>query len=459
MKKCALSFLPVLAMTLMCVSGCGRQDYSDPKAFIEKYVIEPQLAHLDGQFMKKLHFKAIEITDAHLGMKRGETTVFATLRIVPESGKTLYAYPEFARRGSKGVMWSEVKVLSREELDDELTAEVEIPRSRMDTGVFAPSDPDSIRFRRGWRNLDWLVATDEEELTKQMKILSEHTPELEMIPGKTSEKHEAGVRYITGVACYAVNGQLDIVKDADVLRALLDWAVIMRADIDIRPALLSDNEIHKRLDTMISKLQSKGVEPSYTKEEAWRFYIFRIAGKKLLEAINAASTTPDANGISHSAWPKSKTNVHGGQGTIDGVAFQNSTQYFKRVLGLDGGENLAKNTNPDTIIDKATDRSLWSIALDVDETTPDNAPVLISANFDCSNLPAKWSGDNGKKEKPLPIGTCPILGEKCVIAVMKNGVVTSMPAKEVKMRYFCFRNACELPRQYLSPDGIVSTKK
>ena len=35
MKKCALSFLPVLAMTLMCVSGCGRQDYGDPKAFIE----------------------------------------------------------------------------------------------------------------------------------------------------------------------------------------------------------------------------------------------------------------------------------------------------------------------------------------------------------------------------------------------------------------------------------------
>ena len=445
-------------MTLLGVYGCG-QNYSDPKAFVEKYVIEPQLAHFDGQFMKKLHFKAVKVTDAHLGMKRGQTTVFAKLRIVPESNKTLYAYPEFAQRGNKGIMWSEVKVLSREELDDELMAEVEIPRSKMDTGIFAPSDPDSIKFRHGWRKLDWLVATDEEELTTQMKILSEHTPELELMPGKTSEKHEAAVRYITGVVCYAVNGQLDIVKDTDILRALLDWAVIMRVEIDIRPALQLDTEINKRLDMLISKLQSKGVEPSYTKEEAWRFYIFRIAGKRLWEAINAASAQQDANGISHSAWPRSKANNQGNQNAIDGIAFKNSTQYFKRLLGLDGGENLATKTNPDTIIDKATDQSLWSIALDVDETTPDNAPVLISANFDCSNLPAKWSGDSGKKEKPFPVGTCPVLGKKCVIAVMKNGTVASMPAKEVKMKYFCLRNACDLPKQYLSPDRLVKTKK
>ena len=136
----------------------GQEDYSDPTKFINKYIVNGEEAkrRCPTELMKQLRLKKIEIEHARLRTKQGYTTVCATLRLVPESPNIKYKL-DLSHYGSRLLgMDTDAKVLTTEEVKKWFSADVEIPRIRMDNGIFSPMDQGD-GWIQGWGSLDCIV--------------------------------------------------------------------------------------------------------------------------------------------------------------------------------------------------------------------------------------------------------------------------------------------------------------
>ena len=98
-----------------------------------------------------------------------------------------------------------------------------------------------------------------------------------------------------------------------------------------------------------------------------------------------------------------------------------------------------------------SDNVMWSIAEDVSDKTPDCAIVLVSSNFDCSQLISSYDGT-----ADLPMATN---DGKPAVFVMKNGAVYSLKPKYLNARILFGRQAfSDGPKSYLTPQGRVWVK-
>ena len=95
---------------------------------------------------------------------------------------------------------------------------------------------------------------------------------------------------------------------------------------------------------------------------------------------------------------------------------------------------------------------MWSVAEDVDDETPDCAIVLVSANFDCSQL---FSAYDGNADVPMATSD-----GKFAVFVRKSGAVDSLEPKYLNARNIYRRQAFSGgPKSYLTPKGRVCTKR
>ena len=181
-------------------------------------------------------------------------------------------------------------------------------------------------------------------------------------------------------------------------------------------------------------------------------------GKDLFVAVIQASTEREAMGL-ESLWPVTGGKRHGGDDDIAEVSFPNATEYFKALFDLPKKDAPYVAVDSDLALETENGQSLWSVMLNVDERISDRAPILISANFDCSQLPAKWPAAGLDADKVLTVGTCPLLGNAGIVFVTKGGLVGGLKADKVTLRGIYGDAALTLPTQYLTPKGVVGVKK
>lgn len=183
-----------------------------------------------------------------------------------------------------------------------------------------------------------------------------------------------------------------------------------------------------------------------------------LKGRALYVAIVKGNTEREAQGY-ESMWPKTTKNISWDKNDIAGMAFVNSKQYFNALFSLsksgkpyvNGGKDFAFNLDGQV---------LWSVMLDHDETNiSDEAPLLISANFDCSKLPSRWPDVGVDADKVIPIGTCPIIGNTAVIIIQKGSGLVLLPADKVTLRNIYGEGRYALPQGYLTPSGIVKVRQ
>ena len=99
-----------------------------------------------------------------------------------------------------------------------------------------------------------------------------------------------------------------------------------------------------------------------------------------------------------------------------------------------------------------TNNVMWSIAEGVNDETPDCVPVLVSENFDCSQLLLTYDG-----KASLPMVTS---NGKPVVFVLKDGSVHSVESKYLNAWNVYKRRAFTGgPKSYLTPKGRVWTQK
>ena len=80
----------LLFVALSCAFAGCKEKYESPEAFIKHWVIDDLAKRkCPDELMKALHFKGIEVSNARLSTQGGDTTVCATLRLVPDSDRTV----------------------------------------------------------------------------------------------------------------------------------------------------------------------------------------------------------------------------------------------------------------------------------------------------------------------------------------------------------------------------------
>lgn len=182
-------------------------------------------------------------------------------------------------------------------------------------------------------------------------------------------------------------------------------------------------------------------------------------GRNLYLVIIRANTEREFSGFS-TVLPQTGKNLSNDKKDIGSIAFKDARQYFNCLFDLPtvkapyvtGDSSLAlANGNKDV---------LWNVMLDYDEKTiSEQAPLFISANFDCSKLPAQWPSSDCNADKVIPIGSCPIIGTNGIVIVLKCGKVIALPADKVTLRNIYGNIRLKLPQQYLTPTSIATVGK
>ena len=217
----------LLFVVLSCTFiGC-KEKYESPEAFIKHWVIDDLAKRkCSDEQMKALHFKGIEVSNARLSTQSGETTVCATLRLVPDSDKTVYALGASSPSG--------LKILSAAEFRETTTAELEMPRVKMDDGTYAPSDMkmESAFLLQGWGNVCSLMVVNEENVTELLRKLLVLVSALQN-PKTAQSNRDAMYMAVRRLASYANCTELDYIKDKKLLEELGDactWILSITAN-------------------------------------------------------------------------------------------------------------------------------------------------------------------------------------------------------------------------------------
>ena len=204
-----------------------------------------------------------------------------------------------------------------------------------------------------------------------------------------------------------------------------------------------------------------------------------MKGRNLFAGITQANVEREAAGLA-AVWPR--TAVDGGANADDiaGKAHRNSTDYFNELFDMDkygtdkwspyfGGVDpkvLSGAGVPPPLGGKKLESKnvAWIVAANVDDSTPDMMPVLISANFNPALLLRKWDG-SADRLKRLPIGPASgadnsLFGDKAIVIVRKGGSGETIKAKTLtyaalyRGQRFDLTKA-ERPLVYLTPTRAV----
>ncbi len=217
----------LLFVLLSCVFVGCKEKYESPEAFIKHWVIgDLAKRKCPDELMKALQFKEIDVSEARLSTQGGETTVCATLRLVPDSDKTVYALGADSPSG--------IKILSPAEFKEIVTAKLEMPRIKMDDGTFAPSDMkmESAFLLQGWGRVGSLMVVNEENVTELLRKLLVLAGTLQN-PKTAQPNGEALYMVVRRLASYADGTELDYIKDKKLLEELGDactWIISLTAN-------------------------------------------------------------------------------------------------------------------------------------------------------------------------------------------------------------------------------------
>ena len=182
-----------LLFAMCCnLQGC-RETYADPEKFLRHYTSQ----FFDEKVLPRSWFDEMELTklafeDVRLEAQGDHTTVCATLRFLRKSDKTVYSQRSFLgdrRKNRLPALFSWGKILSPKEIADSFCATVQIPRTKMDNGVFAPSREVTWNTIQGFGTLKCLQVADIKAIRKQtIAFIDDVTPQIRLC--KTAEGME-----------------------------------------------------------------------------------------------------------------------------------------------------------------------------------------------------------------------------------------------------------------------------
>ena len=214
-------------------------------------------------------------------------------------------------------------------------------------------------------------------------------------------------------------------------------------------------------DQNTSEVSSSIVESAECAED---LTMFAKCGEILYKSIHQANIDREAAGL-ETLWPRSRMCLSQDKADMSGRFYNNSAAYF--IVLFDLANVATANWRPYLDCDpkwaigkagslpKSNPVSLWSVALDINDKMDDNVPVLISSNLDCAKLPLVWAGTENPDDK-MPITTHPLIGNHGVVIVTKGGKILKLPSSKVTLRNICGDGSFAMPKQYLTPDGVVN---
>lgn len=277
---------------------------------------------------------------------------------------------------------------------------------------------------------------------------------------KTSELEQL----IHGAREYVANGQLEYINDQELLQRFADVIVTALSVAPYEPSLQNIRDAAKadfsEFPKLLEMLKAKGVKVLSVEEvrakmlaEVEARQTMAANGRKLFVGIVQDGTERDANGLDF-LWPKTAKTVTGDKKDISGRVFKNSTDYFNTLFDMahknTGDWHPYVNVDPDCAF--AEGKSMWNVAAGVSAEVDDKVPLLISANFDCKNLPKHSYDGTSDADKVIPIGSCPGLGNSGIILVRKDGRVQSIPAGCVTLKMILGSQGIkQMPKAYLAP--------
>ena len=204
--------------------------------------------------------------------------------------------------------------------------------------------------------------------------------------------------------------------------------------------------------------------------------VVAMQGAKIVMGIITENIGRDA-GCRGSLWPRTKTEEDSDPDDIAGRAFDSAAAYFEALFDIEAYARGKDNWRPyvDVPFESLGKTAVkngrisaegldWCIAANVTEDMPDFIPVLITANFNPSQLLDKWDGttDAGKV---LDVGirsgaAKSMFGDRQVVIVRKDGAVERIDAGKLTYSKLYRRQAFDLsdaetPLMYLTPYSAV----
>ena len=450
MKSTLMSALVVSSVCIL--AGC-KETYENPEKFLDKYVVQDCVNTIwTQQMLSERKLKGPFVSGIHLEQRSTLvgplTAVCATLRFEPVSKDTIYIQePLFPNQP-----YSISHVVRGKDIGDILEATISVLRAKMDDGVYAPVDHVGRNDIQGWGLVGALSVLDPAKCEAGLA---------ELLKKAAPENVAVFVRY---AACYAQNGQLDYINDQENLQRLADFLVGIKDASGKNPQVM--RALPKGgladIEKVLELLRAKGVaERSLDKVKAdANLTAFAARGRVLFSALASADAERAAQGLD-SIWPKIGKAISSDEDDIGGKAFANSAEYFNEVLDRENGGEAPyiAGVGLDVVFDAG--QPLWSLVMDDGTLSGKTAktPVLISSNFDCANLRAKWDGKSADADKVIPCGTCPKIGGSGIVVIHKDGAVTVLTADKVTLRNIYGSSPVDGAGCYLTSKGIVKLDK
>lgn len=244
---------------------------------------------------------------------------------------------------------------------------------------------------------------------------------------------------------YGSNGKLQYIRDEWMLDSLALTTVGAKLQTHDRDKIDGYNRI-------LEILKTRGVTQETVSARLKQRARFVAKGQALFKSITASNTEREMSGIVP-VLPRAAGNVSGSPEDIAGRTYRSATEYFTALFDLDnyGKEDWSPylDCNPEFALDDG--RSIWSVAVGVENDMDDRVPLLISANFDCTKL---IDARNGKADLDavISIGKCSLINSSCIVVVARNGALNVLPARKVTLRNILNGLAPgALPAAYLAP--------
>ena len=295
-----------------------------------------------------------------------------------------------------------------------------------------------------------------------VKVESEFAQLVDSVVVNTGTKNEfdSCVRFAKSALAYADNGRLAYVNDQ---KKLAEFAKILLSLKEAREyaktARIQTAEEKKaadfylgldikKIDAIIGMLREKSAQTRAV-FQAWASH-----GRSLFVGIVQANTEREAAGLD-SVYPKTANSASADKEDISSRVFANATDYFCELFDMrnkDKGGDWKPYVDADPSFAFVDGKSMWNVAAGLKDEMSDNVPVLISANFDCRNLPKKSYDGKTDANVVIPIGTCPVLGNGGIVVVHKGGTVNYIPAHMVTLGVIYNKQpVSEMPEYYLAP--------
>lgn len=452
-KIWGIGIVALLGM-ILCIFGC-KQDYKNPKAFINKYLVDEFLMKKNPpELIKALKLKGPYISNVKESVNGFYYSVKAKIEYIPKSKDTIYV--DYYDKNSS---YAKARVISSKSLKYNLCSEVNIARAQTESGLFVPINElsDSIMITPSLRSLEIL---DTDKIEKEFANL---------VDGLETPNYLQAIKMFPW---YADNGQLPYVKDRKRLQIFADAVAMIRyfcaQKIDGDIAEQFGRYECSQLDSVSQMLERRGINAKDPVPELLSNGVTSCAG--LLTSINKANMDRVDKGLPL-LWPKTAKSASKNSTDISGKAFvgssiySNASIYFRMLLDIkcDNRGYLIKGSDPyikdvyeHDVLHK--NQALWSVAMDDGNWAwlAKDTPILISSNFDCRYL----NSLNVKSDdQVLPIGSSPIFGNGGIVVAYKSGETKYFTADKVTIRNICGRSGRNVADFYLTPNGVIATRQ